>query len=234
MSRVVSTGLVALMLAAAAACADDAKAEREPTFIRLLDIDGQTQVQGRAGAYGMTARGMDAPLAVVDVPAGYENFGFFALIGGALESGEEPFYAVDYWTVYGVFKDPCAYGLEAAPEIGGTVQDLAAALGAQERSEVSEPVSVSLGDHDGLYLELRVPSGLDIETCDEPGRYFVWQGKPGDAHHQLNEAGALERIWILDVEGQRVVLTAISTPGVPEEKVEELEAIVESARFLSE
>jgi hypothetical protein len=60
---------------------------------------------------------------------------------------------------------------------------------------------------------------------------MLWQGSPGDAHHQA-PVGTTEQLWILDVDGQRVVLGAAAAAGVPESDVAELSAMVESVRFV--
>jgi hypothetical protein len=117
------------------------------------------------------------------------------------------------------------------PQVG-TWQGLADALAAQELSTLTQPVLVTLEGHDGLYLELTVPSDIDISACEREA-HVVWEGMPGDAHHALNDPGAVERLWILDVDGSRVLLGTISVPGVTEEKIRELEAVVESVRFVA-
>ena len=133
---------------------------------------------------------------MLDVSTGYSNFGFFAVWPG--EASREPFRAVQYWTVNGVFADP-------------------------------EPVS--LDGHDGLYLELRVPGRVDFGRCTD-GSYMLWEGRPGDAQHPADSPGSVERVWLLDVDGERVVLTAIAAGGVPRTRVHELAAMVESVRFV--
>lgn len=99
-------------------------------YVLLLDDDSDPdQIRGQAGAYALTARGAAAaPLAVLDVPAGYSNFGFFAFnqMGGG---DDDPLRAVQYWTVDGVFTNPCTMGKDA-PQAGTSPQDLAAALAA--------------------------------------------------------------------------------------------------------
>ena len=66
-----------------AACSDDTTEPETsgPDYVLLLDDDSKPdQVQGEPGTYALTARGSGTPpLAVLDVPAGYSNFGFFAL-----------------------------------------------------------------------------------------------------------------------------------------------------------
>jgi hypothetical protein len=64
------------------------------------------------------------------VPAGYSNFGFFALNQQDADK-DDPLRAVQYWTVDGVFTNPCAMD-EGAPSAGTSVEDLAAALAGQQ------------------------------------------------------------------------------------------------------
>lgn len=224
----------AMMLAA---CSDDTTTEPDieaegPDYVLLLDNDSEPdQVQGEPGTYALTARGAGTPpLAVLDVPAGYSNFGFFGLWPGVRASGQ-PFRALQYWTVDGVFIDPCEMD-EDAPEAGTTVEDLAEALVAQKRTAVTEPVPVTLDGHEGLYLELTASSDIAFEDC-AMGYYAYWEGSPDDAQHTADSPNTVDRVWILDVDGERVVLSAIAVRDVPDKLVDELNNMVESVRFIN-
>ena len=201
-------------------------------YVLLLDDDSDPdQILGKAGAYALTARGAaTAPLAVLDVPAGYSNFGFFAL-NQADAGDDDPLRAVQYWTVDGVFTNPCDMD-EDAPRAGTTVEDLAAALAQLELTSVSEPVPVSLDGHDGLYLELTAPRDVSFEDCGLGGYFGYWEGEPDDAQHTVGTPGTVDHTWILDVDGVRVVLVAIEQPGVTPAQVGELTDMVESVRFV--
>lgn len=154
-------------------------------YVLLLDDDNDPdQMQGKPGSYAMTARGMsEPPLAVVDVPVGFSNFGTFGIVEqgfGVKETG--PFRAVNYWTVFGVYANPCT--LEGgAPEVGASVNDLADALAAQKLTSTTKPVPVSIDGYDGVYVEMRPPQRIDFKDCEGAGNLGVWEGKPGDAHH---------------------------------------------------
>ncbi len=217
-----------------AACSDSTPTEPEaegPDYVILLDDDTRPdQVQGEPGTYALTARGSGTPpLAVLDAPAGFSNFGFFALWPYTEVSGQL-FRSVQYWTVDAVFTDPCAMDQDA-PGAGTTVEDLAAALVRQKRTTVSEPVPVTLDGYQGLYLELTASTDVAFEDC-ALGYYAYWEGKPGDAQHTADSPGTVDRAWILDVDGERVVLTAVAVPDVPQKQVDELTKMVESVRFI--
>jgi hypothetical protein len=232
-----SAGVASLMvgLALLGGCADDAPDPVTPDFVLLVD-DGTEEadmIEGEPGAYGLTPRGTSsAPYAVIDVPSGYASFGSWAVWPLAGEDDEEDseFSTVEYWAVHGVYADPCGWK-GAAPEIGPRVDDLVTALSEQRYTEViADPRPVTLGGHEGVLLSVRVPADLDGTGCTE-GRYMFWQGSPGDAHHQA-PIGTTEQLWILDVDGQRVVLGTAATAAVPESDVAELTAMVESVRFV--
>jgi hypothetical protein len=210
----------------------------EPDYVLLLDDESvPDQVQGEPGTYALTARGDGTPpLAVLDVPAGFSNFGYFALwpdgSGDADAPDVDPRYqAVQYWTVHGVFPDPCDRHGADAPEAGTSVEDLAAALQDQKLTSTTKPTPVTLDGYDGLYLELSAPPDLDFADC-ELGYYLLWEAAPGDAQHSLESPATVERIWVLDVDGGRVVLIAGAGPRVPPAEVQALTHMVESVRFV--
>jgi hypothetical protein len=119
-----------------------------------------------------------------------------------------------------------------APHAGTSVDDLTNALAAQKLTSVSEPVPVSLDGHDGIYLELTAPSDISFEDCGLGGYFGYWEGMPDDAQHTVGTPGTVDHTWIIDVNGQRVVLVAIEQPGVTTAQVGELTEMVESVRFV--
>lgn len=121
----------------------------------------------------------------------------------------------------GLFRDPCRWAVDA-PEIpvGPTVEDLANALAAQSAFEASDPVEVSLGGYSGQRVDLRLPS--DVESCDM-GEFYPWVGS-------LYAQGPNNRwdVWILDVEGDRLIVIATHFPGTSAEDLAEQQGIIDS------
>ncbi len=130
-------------------------------------------------------------MAVIDVPTG----GFTG--GGRWIWSSEA--VIGFWTVSGVHKDPCKRTGPAA-SAGDTVEDLAAALDAQTLTTATDPIPVAIDGHDGLYVEVSTPAKLDYGTCREDG-VVIWDESAAWADPVMT------RFWILDVDGQRVVLT---------------------------
>ena len=121
----------------------------------------------------------------------------------------------------GLFGDPCRWAA-GEPEIpvGPTVQDLANALASQTAYESSDPVDVSLGGYSGQRVDLQLPS--DVASCDN-GEFYPWVGS-------IYAQGPENRwnVWILDVEGERIVVLATYFPGTSAEDVAEQQAIIDS------
>lgn len=139
-----------------------------------------------------------------------------------------------FWTVDKVPTDFCGAGdrSRSFTNPGPTVADLATALATQPRLGGTDPVPVTIGGYDGLYVELTRPT--DAPPCR--GR-VLWQVVPAPRsfiayHEQFTDRGDVDRIWILDVDGDRVVIDAIYPADASDAEVAELGGIVESATFM--
>ncbi len=119
-----------------------------------------------------------------------------------------------------LYSEPClSPSTPATPDIpvGPSVEDFAGALADHPSLDVTTPIDVTLSGYAGKYLELRAPA--DITGCDP---YLPWEpglfAKPSHEWH----------LWILDVDGVRVVVSAANYPGTSPEDLAEQEGIVES------
>lgn len=184
------------------------------------------------GTYALAPIGPGAgPLAVVDIPEGYLNDGPFLFpVGEGSHTGPAPVRrAVGYWTVTGVFKDPCTKK-GGAVDPGPGVTDLADALETQRRSIATRPVPVSVGGYDGVYLELTAPANLDFTMCGLK-TFDYWVSDPvGGAYTDQHDL--VNHLWIIDVDDDRRVLAIAVAAGVGAAEIEEVTDIVESARFV--
>jgi hypothetical protein len=124
--------------------------------------------------------------------------------------------------------DPCVTneaiasdGTMVVPDIpvGPTAAEFATALADHPLLDVTTPVDVSLAGYAGKYVDLQVPS--DIAACS--GTYRPWE--PGLYAQGL---GQRWHLWILDVDGQRVVVQSTDYAGTSAEHRAELQAIVDS------
>jgi hypothetical protein len=130
-----------------------------------------------------------------------------------------------------LYSKPCG-APPPGPDIstGTTVDEFVTALVDHPDLDVTRPVAVTLAGYSGKYLELRAPANTTTdELGPKPGGcnyYFVWE--PGIYAQGPN---ALWRIWILDVNGVRVLVRADSFPDTRPKAQTQLKAIVDSIQI---
>lgn len=175
-------------------------------------------------AFEFIGSGADAkPRAVIEISSAA-----FRYDGALLNAG--PSRAIGLWTVADVSVDPCYGTSREWVDPGVTVAELAAALAAQPLKNGTEPVPVELGGYQGLYLETLVPpTGFDIADCVDAS-FISWRGDDGSLRRHA-AAGEVDRLWILDAAGDRLVIDASHTPGTSTDEIAELTTMVESITF---
>jgi hypothetical protein len=143
--------------------------------------------------------------------------------------------ALSGWVVDLVPADPCQNHEKLTPA-GETVDELVQALLAQEQRDATTPVPVTLGGYEGMYLEWSVPTDIvvlddeyHVEGCDD-GNYLSWRGRTGGTRYQ-QVGGQIDQLWVLDVDGQTVVIDASYAPDAPQRLRDELAAIVQTLEF---
>jgi hypothetical protein len=119
--------------------------------------------------------------------------------------------------------DPCIT-VEGPPDIpvGPTVGDFASALTNHPLLDATTPIDGTLGGYSGKYIDLQVPS--DISTCTFG--YYPWEPAfyaqgPSNRWH----------VWILDVDGVRVVVQSGDFAGTSAQDLAEMHGIIESIRI---
>ena len=131
------------------------------------------------------------------------------------------------WTNVGVHRDPCAWEddvLSANP----TVEEIVAALVAQPGRDPSTPTTTTLGGWPAMRVELRVPSTLDISSCDQ-GRYKAWTDLSDPNGGNWNHvSGQFDVIYVVDVDGGPVIIDDWYHASTSDSDLGELEAVLES------
>jgi hypothetical protein len=59
-----------------------------------------------------------------------------------------------------------------------------------------------------------------------------WLGNGGDGERWQQMAGQVDRLWVLDVNGQRLVIDANYSPGTTQAQRHEEDQIVHSLQFI--
>jgi hypothetical protein len=123
-----------------------------------------------------------------------------------------------------LYSDPCIkVATQELPDIpvGPSVDDFANALANHPLLDATTPTSISLGGYSGKYVDLQLPSDI---TCTFG--YYPWAPSmpaQGPSHRW--------HLWILDVEGIRVVVQTADFAGTTVSDLAELQAIVDSIKI---
>lgn len=164
--------------------------------------------------------GVETPDALVTIPSGYEHETVWYVVSH--DRGE----FLGLWTVGQVDRDACLHGEEDSFDPGPTVKDMADALVAQKSTRASAPEPVTLAGHRGLYVEVSSPR--DLGRCDEEAG--LWNDPGGRG---IYGAGQVDRVWILDVDGQRLVVDAAYSARSTASDRNDLTAMVESLELVA-
>ena len=171
----------------------------------------------------------------VQAPDGwFTSDGFFVVKSSGSVIG------LSVWDVTQVPRDPCLWEGQL-DDPGPTVDDLVEALVAQRRRNATTPTDVTVAGYHGRYLEWSVPDDMvvtgdaDFEGCSiEPSNghrdFISWLSSSGGSRYQ-QVAGQVDRLWVLDVDGQRLVVDATYSPGTTMVDRAELGQVAESLRF---
>jgi len=138
---------------------------------------------------------------IVHVPAPFKTRGFY--ISRSTVGGQAAEAAV-FWTVFpgGGQVAPCTKLLSTA---GRSTADLAAVFSKAPGTElVAGPTQVKVGGRAAVHLELVVREDLG---CD-PGYFFTWRDEWWGAFWPGTYAGDVIKLWIVAVEGTRLVIEA--------------------------
>jgi hypothetical protein len=125
-----------------------------------------------------------------------------------------------------VFRDACATA-EAPPVTGVDAEDLVAALRAQDNSNISEPVAITVDGHSGVRVDITVPVGLDVAGCTD-GRLRIWEDRAGYLTLLQPETAP---VFVLQTPSGRIVFGTGHGPEATDADLAELDAIIASMRI---
>ena len=186
------------------------------------------------GRYAMTL----GPLRIaLSLPAGWKawKFGVFPEQEGA----EPPTgRGLSFWLVDNIYADPCRWEEGVLdPPPGSSADDLAAALAEQRGRYATAPTTATLSGRAAVEMELTVPPDLRFSSCSrERGHAYVisWPQRypPGGSRYHQGP-GQHDHLWILDIDGDRLVVDASFFPATSESDRSELFEMAESVEVSS-
>ncbi len=162
------------------------------------------------------------------VPAGWTGHvgGPYAVfLDGANGGGSVAFSIFDK-----VYADPCHAdkGL-LQPSPGPSAADLATALSKMGGVTATAPVDVTLGGYSGKQVTLTAPASFAACTLTKDGAFRVWELPLGATNDMIT--GERDRVWILDVDGTRLVIDAPEDVGQSGQAKAEVQAILDSIQI---
>jgi len=129
-----------------------------------------------------------------------------------------------------VYSDPCHFEqgfLDPLP--GPSTNDLATALTNLPGLQATTPADVTVAGYQGKQLTLTAPASFADCTQAEEGNFRLWE-LPLGAIYSMSE-GQRDRVWILDVDGQRLVIQALEKVGQTADQRAQVDEILDSIRL---
>ena len=133
-------------------------------------------------------------------------------------------------TVANIFADRCQWtGTELDPPVGPTVDDLATAFATVWGEGATTPVDAVLDGFAGKHMVLTVPTDVDLDGCHNE-QFRGWEVN-GGGYRWYQGPGQIEELWILDVEGDRILVRTSYFPELSALARAEQQQVIESIRF---
>jgi len=129
-----------------------------------------------------------------------------------------------------VYGDPCGWKSTRPTAPATTVDEIVAALANQALRNAAAPEEITLDGYSGKKITLLTPDDARFRDCDE--HHFSTLGVAGEDPALWQQGrGEIDEIWVVDVNGRIVLLEGGYWAHTPQETVDELHAIVNSAVF---
>jgi hypothetical protein len=166
------------------------------------------------GTYMLTL----GPLRIVlTLPAGWEGWAYGAF--PAREGPEPPSgRGISFWIVDDIYADPCRWDrglLDPPPE--ASADALAAAIDSQWGRYATLPTTGELNGSTAIEMDLTVPPDIRFSDCAKDiakgRRYFLyWPQRVGGGRYAQGP-NQREHLWILELDGARLVVDASYFPA---------------------
>jgi hypothetical protein len=194
-----------------------------------------TTLRDEAGTFSVTVDG--APMAVT-FPAGWRT-GLVGEAGGAvidkqLPQGEA---SIFIWNPDNVYADSCAH-TNLSPPAGPNATDFGAAVTEMVSIEVvTAPIHALVDEQVATHVVIVVPE--DAPCSPGPGGFQLWYNEDGgdgcigdvECPRFATALGDTIRLWLVDVNGGRVIFEAETPKGTGTDVEQEIQAIIDSIRF---
>jgi hypothetical protein len=195
----------------------------EPTATPVPRLNGQEPLD--PGRYRVNG-GISTDVTVA-VPSGWSASGDWVVLGP--RGNDEPDgMAIRFYTMSNLAVNPLSHSDgNLDPPVGPTVDDMVQAIVAHPGWTASEPTDISIDGHTGQLVSITIHMDVVLPADDtfylevEPSGGGIWGWAQGQTFD----------LYILDVDGQRLIIDSWHYLGTPEEDLAAQRTVVESVQF---
>ena len=126
-----------------------------------------------------------------------------------------------------VYPDPCRR--DAAVDTGTTAAELAAAFAATPMHTGPDPIDITVSGYTGKEVQITTDPVIDVASCT--GESIIPWVEAVGVSGRFVQPGTEQTLWILDVDGNRLVLDASAEPGADATQRTELRQVLESVQI---
>lgn len=176
-----------------------------------------------------------SPRVLIEVTSGWEGSDGLISKGSTRIDG-----GIGMWEATGliVYDDPCRWATSAQSH-PTTLDDIAAALAAQQTRAASEPDALTVGGMPARHVHLTVPADIAFQPsaqgdpwfpgCDQ-GEFRSWDTTTGAARYHQGP-GQIDDMYVVDLGERIVIVDAAYFPDLPASDQAALHAMVDSVTF---
>ena len=217
--RALATVAAITIAACSSGTSDESTAASTTSPRSPTTADATTVTSGSPTTTGKIGHG--AAAVSFTMPDGWTNTGWGVVKG-------DPAFGLLSMEVHNTYTDSCP-SVALDPPIGPTVDDLASAWADHSAFDATAPTDITVDGFDGKQIAFTVPD-YDEDECaygdlmllqDNTGQDGYWAQAPNQ-HHDL---------WILDVDGTRLVIAAFWYPDTSAQDRADIEDIRSSIQI---
>jgi hypothetical protein len=165
----------------------------------------------------------------VTIPAGWFGAGQWIVLDSDMGNGSPGGAGVAFERGAWLLTDPCVEKETGNwTPVGPTVADFVDAVAKHPILDTTKPIDVKLDGYSGKYFDLQVPADISTDAKYNPECPYYRPWEPG-----IYAQGASQRwhVWVVDVDGTRVVVQTSDFAATSAAHRAELRAIVDSITF---
>ena len=197
----------------------------EPTATPVPRLDGQDPLE--PGRYQVNA-GVSTDVTVA-VPAGWGAGGDWVVAGPATDPDNG--ITIRFYTIPNLAADPLSAAAgNLDPAVGPTVDDLVQAIVAHSAWTATEPKDITIDGRAGRLVTITIPLDAPL-PADGDGEFYLYADPAGGGIWGWLPGQTFDW-YIVDVDGERLIIDAFHYPGASEEDLAAQRTVVESVEFI--